>query len=97
MPLRRAFSGHDVETAFERGWATLENGALLQEAEAAGFAIYITTDKNLQYQQNLTGRRIAIVVLWTTSWLLIRPHAAAVASAALDLQPGEFRELDRPG
>ena len=74
----------------------MENGALIEEAEAAGFELYITTDKNLRYQQNLTGRRIAIVVLWTTSWPLIRPHAAAVASIAVTLQPGEFRELERP-
>ena len=63
----------------------------------AGFDLYITTDKNLQYQQNLTGRRIAIVVLWTTSWPLIRPHVATVASVALALAPGQFRELDRLG
>jgi hypothetical protein len=85
-----------VETAFERGWAQLENGALIQAAEAASFDLYITTDKNLQYQQNLTGRRIAIVVLWTTSWPLIRPHAATVASVALVVAPGQFHEIDRP-
>ncbi len=85
-----------METAFERGWSQLDNGALIQEADAAGFDLYITTDKNLQYQQNLTGRRIAIAVLWTTSWPLIRPHAPAVAALVLTLQPGEFRELDRP-
>jgi len=86
-----------VETVFERGWSEFDNGALIQEAETAGFDLYITTDKNLKYQQNLTGRRIATAVLWTTSWPLIRPHAAAVAALALSLQPGEFRELDRPG
>ena len=85
-----------METAFERGWAQFENGALIQAAEVAGFELYITTDQNLQYQQNLTGRRLAIAVLWTTSWPLIRPHAAAVASIVLTLQPGEFRKLERP-
>lgn len=83
-----------METAFERGWAQLENGTLIQEAEAAGFDLYVTTDKNLQYQQNLAGRRIAIAVLWTTSWPIIRPRATAVALAAVSLAPGQFRELD---
>ena len=96
MPLRRAFVGHSVETAFERGWSTLENGALVEAAEASGFELLVTTDKNVRYQQNLAGRRIAIVVLWTTSWPDIRLHAAAVATAAVALQLGEFRELDRP-
>lgn len=86
-----------METAFERGWAQLENGALIDAAEMAGFDLCVTTDKNLRYQLNLAERRIAIAVLWTTSWPLIRPHAAAVVSVALALQPGEFRELHRPG
>jgi hypothetical protein len=61
-----------------------------------GFDLYLTTDKNLRYQQNLTGRRLAIVVLWTTSWPEIEPHAEAVAAIALTTVPGELRELDRP-
>lgn len=96
MPLRHAFGDHVVETAFERGWAQLENGALLTAAEAAGFDVYLTTDKNLQYQQNLSDRRIAIAVLWTTSWPSIQPHAARVAASVLALRAGEVRELDRP-
>ena len=96
VPLRRAFDGHIVETAFERGWSQLENGALIQSAESSGFDVYVTTDKNLRFQQNLTGRRLAILVLWTTSWPAIKPHADGVAVAALALQQGEIRELDRP-
>jgi hypothetical protein len=57
-----------VETVFERGWATLANGALIQSAETAGFDLFVTTDKNLRYQQNLASRGLAIAVLWTTSW-----------------------------
>ena len=54
---------HMVREARARGWAKLENGDLLREAEAAGFEVLITTDQNLGYQQNLKGRKIAIVVL----------------------------------
>ena len=67
-PLRRALLGHTVETAYERGWSRLSNGMLLDAAEAAGFDVFVTTDKNLRYQQHLATRRIAVVVLSTTSW-----------------------------
>ena len=60
-PLRRALSGHTVATAFELGWSDLANGDLLQQAEAQ-FDLLITTDQNLRYQQNLAGRRVAILV-----------------------------------
>lgn len=80
-PLRRALRGHAVETAFERGWSTLVNGELLAAAEAAGFEVLVTTDMNLRYQQNLSSRRIAIVVLTSTSWPRIRAVSAAVAEA----------------
>lgn len=72
-PLRRALANHTVATAFEKGWSNLSNGNLLREAEAE-FDLLITTDKNLQYQQNLAGRRIAILVLPTTSWPDIQPR-----------------------
>ena len=53
-PLRRYLVEHEVVTAFERGWATLKNGELLQAAENEGFAVLVTTDTNLKYQQNLS-------------------------------------------
>jgi len=74
----------------------LQNGALLEAAEAAGFDVFVTTDKNPQYQQNLHGRRIAILVLWTASWSELRPQADKISDAAGQLAPGEFRELSRP-
>ena len=67
-PLRHVLVGHSVSTAFELGWATLKNGELLDAAENNSFDVFITTDTNLKYQQNIKSRRIAIVVLGTTSW-----------------------------
>lgn len=58
-----ALRDHTVEEARSRGWDTLRNGELLDAAEAAGFDVLLTTDKNIRHQQNLTGRRLAIVVL----------------------------------
>jgi hypothetical protein len=56
-PLRHALVGHSVETAFELGWGTLQNGTLIAAAESYGFDVPVTTDKNLKYQQNLAARR----------------------------------------
>ena len=65
-PLRRHLAGHEISTAYEMGWAQLSNGELLAAAEKA-FDVFITTDQNLRYQQNLTGRTLVILVLPTTS------------------------------
>ncbi len=53
-------------------WAMLENGDLLSAAEDAGFDVMLTADKNISYQQNLAGRRLALVVLSTNDWNLIQ-------------------------
>ena len=72
-PLRYALAPHEVSTAFELGWSNLENGDLLREAEGR-FEVFVTTDQNLRYQQNLGGRRLAILVLPTTNWPEIQRH-----------------------
>jgi hypothetical protein len=61
VPLRRHLREHTISTAYEQGWATLTNGQLLEAAEHAGYHLLITTDQNLQYQQNLSERQIAIL------------------------------------
>jgi len=71
-PLKSYITSHQVSTAYDIGWSTLKNGELLAEAENNGFQVLVTTDMNLQYQQNLKDRRIAIVVLSTTSWPRIK-------------------------
>jgi hypothetical protein len=96
VPLRQALTGHVVETAFDRGWSELQNGELLESAEAAGFEIFVTTDQRLRYQQDLSLRKIAILVLTTTSWPRIQPHAKSVVAAIEDLKSGGYRELSFP-
>ena len=91
-PLRRHLAGHDVVTAYEAGWADLDNGNLLSAAEGI-FDLLLTTDKNLRYQQNFTGRRLAICVLPTTSWPRIRRHIATVIDAVNAMRPGEYSEI----
>jgi hypothetical protein len=87
---------HTVTEARSRGWDQLENGDLLSAAEAAGFDILLTTDKNLRYQQNLTGRKIAIVALGKGRWTLIEPHVSRVCAAVDAATPGSFTEVEIP-
>jgi hypothetical protein len=92
VPLRHALIGHTVCTAYEMGWHELDNGALLNAVEAA-FDLFITTDQSLSYQQNLAGRRLAIIILPTTSWPTIQAHVTEVVAALNGLRAGELREL----
>lgn len=93
VPLREEVPGLDVTTAYSLGWSNLSNGALLKAAEEAGLTVLITTDKNLRYQQNLKERRIAILVLPTTRWPEIKPHAGKIREALSQIRPGDYREL----
>jgi hypothetical protein len=87
---------HAVTEARARGWEQLENGELLNQAEAAGFEVLVTTDKNLSYQQNLSNRKIAIVVLGKGRWTLVRPYVAQVVEAVNAATPGSFTEVEIP-
>ncbi|MBV9938848.1 MAG: hypothetical protein JO150_10110 [Acidobacteriaceae bacterium] len=62
-PIVGSLVGHSVTRARQIGWETLKNGDLIQQAEQAGYDLLLSTDKNIKYQQNLKGRKIAIVVL----------------------------------
>ena len=83
-----------ITEARARGREKLENGDLLREA--AGFEVLVTTDKNLGYQQNLKGRKIAIVVLGQGRWSLIRPHVPRVVAAVNAATPATFVEVEIP-
>jgi hypothetical protein len=87
---------HAVTEARARGWEQLENGELLTVAEAAGFEVLVTTDKNLSYQQNLAGRKLAIVVLGKGRWSLIKPHVAQIVAAVNAAAPGSIAEVEMP-
>ena len=91
-PLRDHLPGHSVETAYEKGWSSLRNGELLIKAEAE-FDLLITTDRNLRHQQNLPTRKLAIVVLPTTSWPRLERMAREIAAAVNSLQSGQYLEL----
>jgi predicted nuclease of predicted toxin-antitoxin system len=89
--LRRSLAGHDVYTADEMGWATLENGDLLRAAEESAFAVMVTGDKNISYQQNLTGRKLSLIVLENTDWNVIKQNPQPVAEALNTVAQGSFQ------
>lgn len=93
VPLRRHLPEHTVATAYEQGWSNLANGELLNAAERDGFELLITTDQNLRYQQNLGGRRIAILVLTSTSWPRIQHHIARIHAAVDRTAVGAYEEV----
>jgi hypothetical protein len=93
VPLRNAFAGSArVETVYELGWSTVQNGALILRAQSS-FDVFVTTDKNLRYQQNLTERTLAIVVLPTTQWPKLREIADEIAKAVIAAETGAFIEI----
>jgi hypothetical protein len=96
VPIRPYLEGHTVRTAAQQGWDKLKNGDLLTAAEEAGFDLFLTTDKNIRYQQNLAGRRIAIVVLGQQQWPQLQPHIQLVAEAVNAAKPGSYFEVAIP-
>jgi hypothetical protein len=96
LGIRDSLHGHIVKTAHQQGWSTLLNGDLLRAAEGAEFDVLVTTDKNLVYQQNLSDRKIAIVVLGRNRWSLIRSTLPQIASAVDAAKPGSYTLVQIP-
>jgi hypothetical protein len=88
--LQTEIPGHEVILARQMGWHQLANGHLIAAAEAGGFDVLITADQSIRYQQNLTGRRPALIVLTTNHWDTIRPNVAEVVAAVEAIQPGGY-------
>ena len=95
-PLESFFPNHLIKRAKDLGWDTLENGELLTAAENKGFEVLLTTDKNIRYQQNLTIRTIAIVVIGNPQWPVLRRHVDRVVSAVNAAKPGTYVEVEIP-
>ena len=93
VPLRKYLTEHSVTTAYEEGWSNLSNGDLLKSAEGKGYQIFVTTDRNLRYQQNLSDRQIAIVVLLSTSWPKIRTQTDKVCGVINEIKLGDYVEI----
>jgi len=89
QPLRPLLAGLDIRTAQEMGWGRVKNGELLKRAEGV-FGAFVTADQSLKYQQNLTGRRLAILVLSTNRWPRVKAKAVEITAAIQALRPGDY-------
>jgi hypothetical protein len=94
--IARWLRGHTVVEAIARGWDRLANGELLRVAEEAGFDLLLSTDKNIRYQQNLRGRRIAIVILGNPQRPALHRHIDLVIDAVNAATPGSYIEVEIP-
>ena len=91
--IRSRLEGHYVRTAREAGFGGYKNGQLLNVAEQE-FDILVTSDKNLRYQQNLTGRKLAILLLSTNNRTKLLQNGAKILSVVNRMKPGKFEELE---
>ena len=89
-------TGHSIRTTRQEGWETLANGDLLQAAEDAGFEVLVSTDNGLGYQQNLKGRKIAIVVLSRNRWRMVQRMIRKIAAAVDGAEPGSYVVIEIP-
>ena len=91
--LRKYLIGHSAVTAAEMDWTRLVNGQLLGAAEEAGFDVMLTADQRIAYQQNLKGRRLALVVMDTNDWVKIKLSIGPVAEAVNRARPGSYETV----
>ena len=92
-PLRQHLRGHSVDVPYEMGWSELTNGELLTRADNAGYDILLTTDRNIRHQQDLSTRRIALVVLLSANWNQIQNRIPEISAAIDRVQPGGYEEI----
>jgi hypothetical protein len=93
VAIGEGLQGHLVRTAYAQGWSTLTNGELLSVAEEAGFDLLLT---NLPHQQNLRGRKLAIVILSKNRWTLIQRSMNEILAAVNSAKPGTYCVVDIP-
>jgi hypothetical protein len=94
-PMHKLLPDHECTTAQQRGWGGIKNGDLLRQAEKE-FELFITSDQNIRYQQNLAGRQIAILELSTNKLRAITEASAMILATIEAIEPGEFLRLDIP-
>lgn len=91
-PLSKFLKGHTCSNPLKEGWRGIQNGELLRLAEAK-FELFLTCDQGIRYQQNLKGRKIAILQLSSNDWILLEKRSAEVLTAIASIEPGQYLEL----
>jgi predicted nuclease of predicted toxin-antitoxin system len=93
--LKRVLTSHDVRTVQEMGWAGVENGALLELAES-DFEVFLTADKNIRYQQNLKGRKLAIIEFPSNKLSVVKRLESDLKIILEQITTGDYVALDWP-
>ena len=94
-PLRRLLTLHQVTTVQGQSWQGISNGELVRLAETC-FDVLLLADKNLRYQQNLVGRRLALVELPTNRWPIVKAPSPRIQAAVDQAQPGSYPVIELP-
>jgi len=95
--VRHFLPQHEVHTVVEMQWPDqLDNGELLKMAEDSGFDVLVTSDQNIRYQRNLTGRKLALVVLGSNIWPVVRDHRAEITARVDTTKPGSYDFIEMP-
>jgi len=97
--VRSFLAKHEVRTTVEMNWPPqLENGELIEAAESAAFDVLVNSDQNIRFQQNLAGRKLALVVLGSNIWPIVRNYRSEIAAGVVSAHPGssEFIEMPLP-
>jgi Domain of unknown function (DUF5615) len=94
--LARELRGHDVSTVQQQGWAGLKNGDLLRSAADAGFEVFVTADRGLEFQQNLSQARLGIILLAAPSNALedLLPLVPGLLTAIPKSRPGGILRVE---
>ena len=92
--LRNAIAAHEVFTVRYQGWSGLKNGELLGAAERGGFELFLTGDQTISYEQNLAGRRMAVLVLSAIEWHIISQCLPVIQAAIDAAAPGSHRIIE---
>jgi hypothetical protein len=97
VPVRRFLPRHEVYTIPEMQWPDrLKNGELLNLAEETGFDLIVTCDQNIRRQQNLSGRKLALVVFGSNIWPIVRTHGDAILATVDAAGPGSYAFIEMP-
>ena len=94
--VRPHLAGCTVRTTEDEGWSGLSNGDLLSAAERAGFEVMLTADQHIRHQQNLAGRRLALVVLSSPAWPVVKDHTPAINAAIDAATQGSYQQVNLP-
>lgn len=92
--LRNHLGAHEVFTASYKGWDGLKNGNLIRVAEDDGFDVLLTGDQTLYYEQNLSGKRLAVISLSSVEWRIVKDHLAKIIKAIDNAAPESFQTVD---